>query len=262
MDSSAALERSRSLAALLHRAHGATADFIVDLATFDRERHWVPLGYSSLFTYLQRELGLSRGAAHCRRVAARLVERHPEVVAPLRDGRLCLSSVVELARVITPENAAEVLPRFFRLSRREAQEVAVAIDPRTVPQRVVVTALPVGGTRPPADSAGTPPEEVAQAAASGVRPGEPPSAPAPPAVQSDDPSAGADPHGAGAPQPPLAADTVQPLTVELRRLHLTVSRAFLDKLEKARDALSHARPGADLGAILEAGLDLILERQA
>jgi 5-methylcytosine-specific restriction endonuclease McrA len=41
-----------------------------------------------------------------------------------------------------------------------------------------------------------------------------------------------------------------------------VSRRFLEKLEAARDALSHAKPGADAEAILEAGLDLILARQA
>ncbi len=33
-----------------------------------------------------------------------VVQRLPEVVEPLRDGRLCTSSVVELARVATREN--------------------------------------------------------------------------------------------------------------------------------------------------------------
>ncbi len=55
---------------------------------------------------------------------------------------------------------------------------------------------------------------------------------------------------------------ITPLTADLRRLHVTVSRRFLEKLDAARDALSHAKPGADAEAILEAGLDLILSRQA
>ncbi len=38
----------------------------------------------------------------------------------LRAGRLCLSSVGELAKVLTPANQAEVLPRFFGLSFQEA----------------------------------------------------------------------------------------------------------------------------------------------
>jgi hypothetical protein len=55
---------------------------------------------------------------------------------------------------------------------------------------------------------------------------------------------------------------VEPLTADLRRLHMTVSRRFMQKLEAARDALSHSHPGADAEAILEAGLDLLIERAA
>ncbi len=53
-----------------------------------------------------------------------------------------------------------------------------------------------------------------------------------------------------------------PLTADLRRLHLTVPKRLLEKLDAARDALSHAMPGASIEEILEKGLDLILERQA
>ena len=42
--------------------------------------------------------------------------------AALRSGRLCMSAVGELARVLTPENEAEVLPRFLGCSAREARE--------------------------------------------------------------------------------------------------------------------------------------------
>jgi len=61
------------------------------------------------------------------------------------------------------------------------------------------------------------------------------------------------------PPPPAK---VEPLTADLRRLHLTVSKRFLEKLEAARDALSHSHPGADAEAILEAGLVLLIERAA
>jgi hypothetical protein len=61
---------------------------------------------------------------------------------------------------------------------------------------------------------------------------------------------------------PVPRDSEQPLTAEISRLHVTVSRRFLAKLEAARDALSYARPGATTEDLLEAGLDLLLERQA
>ncbi len=51
-----------------------------------------------------------------------------------------------------------------------------------------------------------------------------------------------------------------PLTAELNRLHVTVSRRFLEKLDAARDALSHSHPNAGIEEILEVGLDLLLDR--
>ncbi len=90
---------------------------------------WRDLCHTSLFYFLHRELGLSKGAAHYRKVAAELVQRFPEVVEPLRDGRLCITSVVELAKVLTPENRDEVLPRFFHRSKHEAIAVAAEIRP-------------------------------------------------------------------------------------------------------------------------------------
>jgi hypothetical protein len=55
---------------------------------------------------------------------------------------------------------------------------------------------------------------------------------------------------------------VEPLTSELSRLHVTVSRRFLSKLAAAKDALSHSHPGANEEQILEAALDLLLEKTA
>ena len=197
--------------------------------------------------FLHRDLGLSKGASHFRKVAAELIQRYPEVVDPLRDGRLCITSVVELARVITPENRSDVLPRFFHASKQEAKAVAAEILPAVVvPRREMVTTVPVPAARAmvlPGATMGAPVSEPAAVRQDGaeVLPVEPqPSLPPRPA-------------------PPTS---VQPLTAEARRLHMTVSKRFLEKLEVARDALSHSHPGADAEAILEAGLDLLIERAA
>lgn len=138
-----ARERRDELAGLLARERGAAADFLLALADFDRRRGWERLGHASLFTFLTRELRLSSGAAQLRLSAARLLPRHPAVEAALRSGRLCISAVGQLARVLTPENEAEVLPRFLGLSAREAQEVAAALLPCPAPpRREVVTLVP------------------------------------------------------------------------------------------------------------------------
>jgi hypothetical protein len=144
------------LADLLGREHVALAEFLVALAEFDRRRLWRDLGYSGVFMFLHRELGLSKGASHYRKVAADLVQRVPEIVAPLRDGRLCITSVVELAKVLTPENRDDVLPRFFHRSKREAIEVTAQLRPDAAPpKRDVVTRLPV--TRALEKTASAPP---------------------------------------------------------------------------------------------------------
>jgi hypothetical protein len=118
------------------------ADFLVALADFDRRRLWIDLGYTSLFHFLHRDLRLSAGAASQRKSAAELLCRVPEAAEPLRDGRLYLSSIIEVARVVTPENQAEVLPRFFGLSAREAREVTAALCPvEQPPRREVVPAV-------------------------------------------------------------------------------------------------------------------------
>ena len=231
------------LASLRRREQGALADFLVALADFDKRRLWEPLGYSSLFHFLHRHLGMSKGAAHYRKTAAELIQRVPEVVEPIRAGTLCITSIIELAKVLTPENREEVLPRFLHCSRQEAKAVSAEIAPlEAAPVRTVVTALPAVAVRPVQA-----PVLLPIAAAT---------APVPPSASADRGST-VEPS----PRPPPRA-AAEPLTADLRRLHVTVSKRFMEKLEAARDALAHSHPGADEEAILEAGLDLLLERAA
>jgi 5-methylcytosine-specific restriction endonuclease McrA len=254
---------------LLRRERLALADFLVALAEFDERRLWVDLGHSSLFYFLHRELGLSKGAAFYRKTAVELIRRFPEVVDRLREGRLCLTSVVELAKVLTPENREEVLPRFFSLSKREAKEVSAEIRPdEAPPRRDVVTAV-----RPAAGNQALPfanPQrpDVAQAAVHPANQPDPGQASVHPANQPDRAQAAVHPANqterrAIAPMPPRPTpDTVEPLTAELSRLHVTVPRRLLAKLDAARAALSHSHSGAATADVLEAALDLLLDRHA
>jgi hypothetical protein len=144
-----------------------------------------------------------------------------------------------------------VLASFFHLSKREAQEVAAALDPVAAPpRREVVTAL-----RPAS----------AALALAGPAPGSPDAVslsvvlPEEPEVRAADHPAELVPALPARPPPPPPS-TAEPFTEALSRLHLTVSRDFLRKLEAARDALAHSRPGASSQEALEAGLDLLLQQ--
>jgi 5-methylcytosine-specific restriction endonuclease McrA len=242
-----ARDLSNHLAALLRKEREAMADFLLALAHFDDEKLWRDLGHTSLFYYLRRELGLSAGAAQHRKTAVELIQQFPVVETALRQGRLCLSSVCELAKVVTPENVVEVLPRFFGLSRREAEAVAASIRPAAaIPQREVVT--PVRATV----LAGDVRREIAPAepTVTEFHPGE---------LASRMDLVLTPPAAAAAARPP---DSEQPLTAELSRFHITVSRRFMETLEQTKDALSHSHPGGSTEEILMACMQLMLAKKA
>ncbi|HVI75445.1 MAG TPA: HNH endonuclease, partial [Anaeromyxobacteraceae bacterium] len=193
------------LADLLRREHAALADFLLAVAQFDRERRWLELGYTSLFYFLHRELGLSKGAAFYRKTAAELVQRYPEIVEPLRQGRLCLTSVVALAKVITPENRGEVLPRFFHASKQDALAIVAELKPDAAPpRREVVTAVSTRTATVPALLAHVPRTDAASSEL--VHPANLAA------------SVASDPDVPAPPAPDL--DRVEPLTADLRRYHI------------------------------------------
>jgi hypothetical protein len=251
-----ARELTARLSDLLHREHSAMADFLVALADFDERRLWEPLGHASLFAFLRRELRLSAGAAQYRKTAAELVRKYPEVEAALRGGRLCLSSVIELAKVVTPDNASDVLPRFYGLSSRDAAFIAASIRPVENPpvREFIVTPVRADVSPEPEPTIGPPPS--ANGAASAAPLFRAPEIDVPARVSA--PSAAAVARTA----PAAAATTVEPLDGERARIHMTVSRRLLAKLDAARYALSHSHPGASRDEIVEVGLDLLLERHA
>ncbi len=227
------------LAELLRAEFVAQGAFLAALAEFDRRKSFRDLGYASLFEYLHRGLKLSRGAAHHRRAAVWLLERFPEVLEPIQDGRLCFTTASIVATVMTEENQAEVLPRFYGLSKLEALELAAELKPRkVVPERTVVTRV----------------EPVARGEA--VERAEPIEPVEPPTSWTD---ACQKVHlgELDAPRP-----VVVPMTATESRLHITVSREFLALLRKAKAGESHRNPGATDEQVLKLALETLLEKQS
>ncbi len=222
---------------LLRAEFASLGAFLDALAEFDRRKLFRDLGHANLFMYLHKGLGLSRGAAHYRCAAAWLVQRFPEVLEPIREGRLCFTTVAVLASVVTEENLAAVLPRFFGLSKKEALELAAELKPRTVvPTRTVVTRVE------PAVSSVVMKAETIR-------------------VEVIDP-AKVHPGELWAPRTEVERTVVEPMTANESRIHMTVSTQLLEKLEAARRGQGHVQPGATKEQVIEAALDLLLEKQA
>jgi 5-methylcytosine-specific restriction endonuclease McrA len=247
-------ELTRALAHLLRREHTALAEFLVALADFDRKRLWMDLGYTSLFQFLRAELHLSKAAAQYRKVAAELIQQVPAVADALRDGTLCFTTVIEVARVVTAENWQVLLPRFFSLSRRDAMELVAELQPHPAPPSRTVVTIPAPAPWLVAatvdEAAGLVP--ALAPATEGKRGSAIRGSPAELTIRE-------------APAPPLRPSRpaeVVPLDADERRLHLTVSKRFLAKLAAATDALGHSHAAASEAEILEAGLDLLLAQAA
>jgi hypothetical protein len=269
---------SDHLALLLRREHGALAEFLLALARFDGGRRWRDLGYTSLFVYLNRHLRLSKGAAFYRSTAAALVTQFPEAVEPIRDGRLCLSNVVQLAKVVTRDNVETVLPRFFGISKDEAKAIVAELCPAEAPPlRELVTIVRPAPTpaapRSPSPGPGSPGERDAGWLANLPPEPAPPASPLPALSRAASPgdlaAAAASPAAFAMSRPtassgssPREREVVEPLTADLRRVHVTLSKALLAKLDAARAALSHVIPDGDTEAVLDRALDLVLEEAA
>jgi 5-methylcytosine-specific restriction endonuclease McrA len=226
---------------LFRTERSCLADLLLSVGEFEARGLHRALGHAGIFDYLHRALRMSRGMAHYRMVGARLMRRFPDVEEPIRDGRLCLTVVVELARVMTEENRAEVLPRFFGLSREEARQLAVEIEPEAVvPRRTVV--VPVGSTK----------VAIARTSAPDVLSST---------VELDQPrpAAGAPPGPSASPAP--VRTTVEPKTATESRLHITVSREFLALLKRAKAGESHRNPGATDEQVLKLALAALIEKQ-
>ena len=127
----------------LRGEHFALVDFLLAIAEFDR------LGVHRQARVPQPLRVPAPGGWACPgeppttgQVATRLVAGFPEIVEPLRDGRLCISNFLQLAKVMTKENRASVMQKFFHRSKEEAKQVAVEMLPaEVVPRRTVVTEI-------------------------------------------------------------------------------------------------------------------------
>ena len=254
--------RIRNHHAKLFRAErSCLADLLVSIGDFEHRGLHRVLGYASIFDYLHRALGMSKGMAHYRMVGARLVRRFPEVEESVRDGRLCLTTVIEVARVMTEENRVDVLPRFFGLSRQEAREVAAEIDPaKVVPRRTVVSAAEERSAVTASAVVAAPDLGLVPDVVSGGSVGS--------TVELDltRPEGGVgavDQARATAPgrRSEMERTTIDPITAFESRLHITVSREFLALLKKAKAGESHRNPGATDEQILKLALEGLIEKQ-
>ena len=233
------------LAVLVARDRATTASLLAHLAEVDARKLYLPAGYPSMFVYCVEELHLSEDSA-CKRIrAARTAREYPGVLPAMAEGRLHLSAVVLLAPYLTPANAAELLAEAVYRSRGEIEGFLAERFPRS---EVLPLVEVVGWMQTPAAeiSPGTRQEP-------GVALG---AAPPAPAVSGHQLAPGlVEPPAPGRMNPPSRTAPIGPRRFVLQ---LTMSQDLHDKLENARQLLSHRVPSGHLAEVLEHVLDLAI----
>jgi hypothetical protein len=226
---------------VLTRLHGAvayerhaTAHVIELLMEVDARKLWAQQSCSSLFTYCVQVLHFSEHAAYLRIEAARAACRFPVILDRLAAGSLHLTAVSLIASHLTVENHLAVLDAAHHRSKREIEQMVAALRPQA-DVRALVRKLPM----PTARALPEPPVKVEE------RQTEMPIASAPVASI------------------PLSRPAeVRPLAPERFKVQFTVNRETYDKLRQAQDLLRHVIPNADIAAIFDRALSVLIKVSA
>ncbi len=218
------------LAALVTQDRATTASLLAHIAEVDARRLYASAGYPSMFEYCVRELHLSEDAAYRRITAARCGRKFPAVFAALAKGEMHLTAVLLVAPHLTPENAEGLLAAAARKSRSEVEQMLAQRFPRTELMPMV--------SRLPVSRAG---RELAPAR---VEPHASTFAPrqlTPARVEA-----------------PTRRRQLAPVAPQRFELHLTMGEKTRDKLQYAKELLSHQIPSGDLAEVLDGVLDLAI----
>jgi hypothetical protein len=130
-------ELTARLYELRRRERQLQVEFLRHLAELDRRRLFLAAGFPSLFAYCTDYLGLTRSSAYRRVAAARLLAQFPVLAEYLDDGRLNLTTLVELRDVLEEERLDEVLSRAAGRSEEQVKELVAALRPRPAPPEML-----------------------------------------------------------------------------------------------------------------------------
>ena len=223
------------------------ADVIEHLVVVETRGLHLEQACQSLTSFCIERLGYSEDEASKRARVARLVRRSPRALAELRSGAIHLSGLALLAPYVTEQNCDELFTQARGQAKRAIERFLAARFPKPdVPERLcrvpAQSSLAVG-VGP--DKSFRPGAEVSAAAESSVSGG-------PPLQRLLD-----------ALQPLLDAppERVKPLSASRWCVQFSAGAEFAEKLERARELLSHALPGGELAALFERALDALIERE-
>jgi hypothetical protein len=185
------------------------------------------LGFSTMFDYATRKLGMSEAEAALRLRAAKLGRMFPIALEMLRRSELNLTTLSLLAPVLTADTLGLLHDARFKSKQQVLEMIARHAPKPDVPDSI---------RRSPRPSARAPQVQGT------LRPG----ALSPPT----DPNL--------VPAPARTPSVVIPLSPERHKISFTASQRVRDMLEQAQDLRRHRYPAGDLEPLFERALELLL----
>src|SRR5215470_12881837 len=214
----------------------SVACVIAQLAEISRREAHLRLGFTSLFDYGVRRLGLSEGSVYLRMQVANVARRFPAILLAMAQNRISLSVAGALAPHVIEENAERLLSDCAGKTLREVKEYLVALKPAPL--------FKPGIRRAPG---GAPPCEPDTGSRS-------PEASLP--LPTTPPSPGPRPR-----RPEKPSSFIQPAEPEVHNFRFSADKAFKEKLLRAAELFGIKNPQKNLAEVLERVLDLALEKK-
>ena len=241
-------ELESGLRELVARGRETDARVVAHLAEVETRRLHLKSGSESLFAYCQKRLNLSENQAFYRIVAARAARQYPSIFELLASGDIHLTSLSLLSKYLTPENHHGLLSEARGRTKREVLELLATFAPRP-DVRSTLRKLPARSAR-----GDLPP--------TAITPSVPSTTPSVPSTTSGTAQALPVVKRPASPRADPAGPTgsLEPLSRTAYRLQLNTTPHLKEKLERARDLMSHANPSGDLAVVVERALDLLLAK--
>lgn len=259
---------TKTLAACLRTSAGEERDRQVDflryLDPFDAREAYREAGYGSLWQYCLRELALREGAAGRRIGAMRVLRDFPRLEAPLRDGRLSLTTVVTLRPVLTAENLDDIVARAAFKTDEETRHLVATLLPRPAP-REGIRKLPEPAPRlpertfEPDGAAGRTDASRGSGEARAEDPERTEVCAAPPEAPQD----ALDERPTFALTAPARTPTrpsLEPISADQWSMRVTIDAALKNDLEALKCLLSHKLPHGDLAEVLREAVSCAIEK--
>lgn len=211
-----------------------TVRLLIHIAEFDSRRLYREEGYESMFRYCVAELCMSEDVAYKRICAARKARKFPKILVSLDEGSLTLTALAMLSRLLTPENAEDLLRAAEHKTNAQVAELIAQRFPRpdlpTAIQPLLVEPQPVV-------SLGDSPVE--------------------PLVESNCQELAARRVESSA-QVALPRPRVTPLAPARYGVQFTIDQRDRELLRRAQDLLGHQLPSRDEGEVFVRALRLLV----